>query len=256
VSRSTYIAGLRAVEQVLAAGTAEVRRVYAEYRTANPRVETVIREAGERGIEVVPANRARLTQLSGDSRHQGGVAEIHRSTLLDEAALRTLVEQRLESAGAKLLLLVLDGIQDPHNLGACLRTAEAAGVDAVVVPRHGAAGLGPTVSKVAAGAAESLPFAHVANLGRVLDWLRTYGVSVYGTSDRSEFSVYDSNFDRPLALVMGREESGLSKAVARRCDVVLGLPMQGSVSSLNVSVATGICLFEILRQRRPLGSDT
>ncbi|MDX1480854.1 MAG: 23S rRNA (guanosine(2251)-2'-O)-methyltransferase RlmB, partial [Woeseiaceae bacterium] len=167
-----------------------------------------------------------------------------------EAGLRTLVEQRLELPGSRqLLLLILDGVQDPHNLGACLRTAEAAGVDAVVVPRHGAAGLGPAVSKVAAGAAEALPFARVPNLGRVLDWLRDYGVTIYGTSDKSEFSLYDSNFDRPLALVMGREESGLSKAVARRCDVVLALPMHGTVASLNVSVATGICLFEVLRQR-------
>ena len=257
MSKTKYVTGLRAVEQLLAADTAEVRRIYVEYRSANPRVAEILSTARMRGIEIQSANRARLQQIGGENRHQGVVAEVARSTVLDEAGLRQLVERRLEYPGhGKLLLLVLDGVQDPHNLGACLRTADAAGVDAVVVPRHSAAGLGPTVSKVAAGAAEHLPFAQVANLGRVLDWLHDYGVTVYGTSDKSEFSLYDSNFDRPLALVMGREETGLSRAVASRCDVVLSLPMAGAVSSLNVSVATGVCLFEVLRQRRPPGADS
>ena len=165
MSKQQYITGLRAVEQLLAGDDlAEVRRIYAEYQTANPRVEAVIHAARQRGIEIQAANRARLTQISGESRHQGVVAEVRRSTVLDEAGLRTLVEGRLES-GQPLLLLLLDSIQDPHNLGACMRTADAAGVDAVVVPRHGAAGLGPTVSKVAAGAAEQLPFVPVAYSG-------------------------------------------------------------------------------------------
>ena len=146
--------------------------------------------------------------------------------------------------------MLLDGIQDPHNLGACLRTADAAGVDAVVVPRHGAAGLGPTVSKVAAGAAEHLPFAAVANLGRVMGWLGDYGVTLIGTSDSAATSLYEGDYDRPLAIVMGREHSGLSKSVAARCDLLVNLPMAGEVASLNVSVATGICLYEIVRQRR------
>ena len=251
MSKSKYVAGLRAVEQLLSSRTTEVRRLYAEYRSANPRVEALIATATSRGIEVQSANRARLQQIGGASRHQGVVAEVQRSTLLDEAGLRSLVEERLESAGDRmLLLLLLDGVQDPHNLGACLRTADAAGVDAVVVPRHGAAGLGPTVSKVAAGAAEQLPFVQVGNLRRVLGWLREYGVTVIGTSDRAEMSPYDTDLDRPLALVMGCEETGLSKGVAARCDELLCLPMQGQVSNLNISVATGICLYEVLRQRR------
>ena len=145
MSAGRYLTGLRAVEQLLASESAEVRRLYAEYQTANPRVEAIIRAARQAGIEIQAANRARLTQISGESRHQGVVAEVRRSTVLDEAGLRSLVEKRLED-GHKLLLLLLDGIQDPHNLGACMRTADAAGADAVVVPRHGAAGLGPTVS--------------------------------------------------------------------------------------------------------------
>jgi 23S rRNA (guanosine2251-2'-O)-methyltransferase len=250
MSKSRYVTGLRAVEQLLAVQDAEVRRIYAEYQTANPRVEALIAEANNRGIEVQPANRARLAQISGESRHQGIVAEVRRSTLLDEAGLRTLVEERLQSGdGRKLLLLLLDGVQDPHNLGACLRTADAAGADAVVVPRHGAAGLGPTVSKVAAGAAESLPYASVANLGRVLGWLKDYGVAVLGTSDRASQTLYEAGLDRPLALVMGNEHTGLGKRIEALCDELISLPMQGSVSSLNVSVATGIFLYEINRQR-------
>ncbi len=250
MSRARYITGLRAVEQLLAGDTAEVRRLYAEYRTANPRVEAIIRAARQAGIDVQAANRARLTQISGESRHQGVVAEVRRSTVLDEAGLRALVENRLE-AGTPVLLLMLDGIQDPHNLGACLRTADAAGVDAVVAPRHGAAGLGPTVSKVAAGAAEHLPFAAVANLGKVLDWLGSYGIRRIGTSDRADASLWEADLAGPVALVMGREHTGLSKGIASRCDALVSLPMRGAVSSLNVSVATGICLYEIVRRRGP-----
>jgi 23S rRNA (guanosine2251-2'-O)-methyltransferase len=251
MSRSQYVTGLRAVEQLLATKDAEVRRVYAEYQTANPRVEALIVAANNLGIEIQPANRARLAQISGEARHQGIVAEVRRSTILDEAALRSMVEQRLQNqAESRLLLLLLDGVEDPHNLGACMRTADAAGVDAIVVPRHGAARLGPTVSKVAAGAAENLPFASVGNLARVLGWLRDYGVSILGTSDKGSQSVYDTDFERPVALLMGNEHTGLTKRMEGLCDELVSLPMQGNVSSLNVSVATGICLYEALRQRR------
>lgn len=249
MTKSRYVTGLRAVEQLLAAQDAEVRRIYAEYQTANPRVEALINMANSRNIEVQPANRARLAQISGEARHQGIVAEVRRSTVLDEAGLRSLVEERLQSGEGKLLLLLLDGVQDPHNLGACLRTADAAGVDAVVVPRHGSAGLGPTVSKVAAGAAESLPFASVANLGRVLGWLKDYGVVVIGTSDRGDQSLYEADLVRSLALVMGSEHTGIGKRIEGLCDELVSLPMKGSVPSLNVSVATGIFLYEINRQR-------
>jgi 23S rRNA (guanosine2251-2'-O)-methyltransferase len=205
----------------------EVRRIFAEYQTANPRVEALIAEANNQGIEIQPANRARLAQISGESRHQGIVAEVRRTTVLDEAGLRSLVERRLQDEnGPKLLLLLLDGVQDPHNLGACMRTADAAGVDAIVVPRHGAAGLGSTVSKVAAGAAENLPFASVGNLARVIGWLGDYNVTVLGTSDKGSASLYDTDLDRPLALVMGREHTGLGKRIEGLCDELVSLPMQ------------------------------
>lgn len=251
MSKSKYVTGLHAVEQLMATKSADVRRICAEYQTANPRVAALIETANKLGIEVQPANRARLKQISGEARHQGIIAEIRRSTALDEAGLRSLVEEGLQASDdSQLLLLLLDGLQDPHNLGACMRTADAAGVDAIVVPRHGAAGLGPTVSKVASGAAEHLPFASVGNIARVIGWLRDYGVVVVGTSDKGKTSLYDTDLDRPLALVMGREDSGLGKRIEGLCDDLVNLPMQGAVSSLNVSVAAGICLYEVLRQRR------
>jgi 23S rRNA (guanosine2251-2'-O)-methyltransferase len=250
MSRSRYVAGLRAVEQLIGSEQAKISRLYAEYQSENPRVGAIIARANARGIEIQSANRARLQQISGEVRHQGIVAEIVRSPILDEAALRTLVESQLADASASpLLLLILDGIQDPHNLGACLRSADAAGTGAVIVPRHGAAGLGPTVSKVAAGAAENLPFASVPNLGRVLGWLADYGVRTIGTSDVADKTLYDCDLTVPLAMVMGREESGISRGIAARCDELVRLPMHGSVASLNVSVATGVCLYEALRQR-------
>ena len=251
MSKPQYVTGLRTVEQLLISGSGDIRQIFAEYQTENPRVQAIIAEARKAGIEIQPANRARLTQISGEARHQGIVAEVRRSTVMDEAALRTMIEERLQQAdGGRIVLLLLDSVQDPHNLGACLRTADAAGVDAVVVPRQGAAGLGPTVSKVAAGAAETLPFVPVANLGKVLQWLKDYGVRCIGTSDRADGNLFDADLTGSVALVMGREHTGLSKGITSRCDQLVSLPMQGAVSSLNVSVATGICLYEIVRQNR------
>jgi 23S rRNA (guanosine2251-2'-O)-methyltransferase len=248
MSKAKYVTGLRSVETLLSRQSAEILKIYAEYQTANPRLEAVIEQANARGIEIQPANRARLHQISGENRHQGVVAEIRRARTMDEGALRTLVEEKL-TGDKSLLLLVLDGIQDPHNLGACLRTADAAGVDAVIVPRHGAAGLGPTVSKVAAGAAEAIPFAAVSNTGKTLAWIKEYGVSVIGTSDAGDRRLYDCDLGGPVALVMGQEHAGLRKNIQARCDELVSLPMYGTVSSLNVSVATGICLYEVVRQR-------
>ena len=251
MSKARYVTGLRAVEQLLSHPAAEIVKLYAEYKTANPRVESIIAQANTQGIEIQSANRARLQQISGENRHQGVVVEVKRESILDEAGLRTLVENKLTGDESNpVLLLILDGIQDPHNLGACLRSADAAGADAVIVPRHGAAGLGPTVSKVAAGAAESLPFASVNNIGKVLGWLGDYGVKVVGTSDSADKTIYDVDFMGSVALVMGEEHGGIRKHLAGRCDELVSLPMQGTVSSLNVSVATGICLYEAVRQRR------
>ena len=250
MSGGRYVAGLRAVEQLLAGDVAKVKQLYVEYRSANPRVKAVVRLARDKSIEIQSANRSRLQSISGDARHQGVVAEIAGSAGMDEAGLRSLVESTLTTSDKPLMLLILDSVQDPHNLGACLRSADAAGVDAVVVPRHRSARPGPTVSKVAAGAAEVIPMATVANLGRVMDWLRDYGVVVVGTSGAAQKDLYDVDLSGPLAIVMGGEHEGLPKNVVQRCSELVRLPMAGSVESLNVSVATGICLFEAVRQRR------
>ena len=255
MSKAQYVTGLRAVEQLLATEDVAVKKLYAEYRSVNPRVAALVDIARARGIEILSANRARLGQMSGEARHQGIVAQIQRTTRLDEAGLRSLVEERMTGAGERpLLLLILEAVQDPHNLGACLRSADAAGVDAVVVPRHSAADLGPTVSKVAAGAAEHLPYARVNNLSKVLNWLREYGVHIVGTAGEAEQSLYDVDLAGPTALIMGGEHGGLDRRTAKRCDVLAGLPMLGRVDSLNVSVAAGVCLYEAVRQRRDTGA--
>ncbi len=210
----------------------------------NPRILQLIDRARAAGVRVRFESRDEITRLAQTDKHQGCLL------IGRDSRPAADFENCLQSIGPETLLLVLDGVQDPHNLGACLRTADAAGVDAVIASKHGAAGLGPTVSKVAAGAAESLPFAAVTNMARTLGWLGDYGVNVVGTSDSAEHSLYDTDLRGPLALVMGREHSGLKANVAERCTRLVRLPMAGSVSSLNVSVATGICLYEALRQRR------
>ncbi len=250
MSSSKYVAGLRAVELLIASNPEKVKRIYAEYQSANPRVKAVVHAAQEKSIEVKSAHRARLQSMSGEARHQGVVAALGGQRSLDEAELRSMVEQRLTSDDEDpVLLLILDSVQDPHNLGACLRSADAAGVDAVVVPKHRAAKLGPTVSKVAAGAAESIPLVPVSNLGRVLDWLAEYGVAIVGTSDAAEGTLFDADLSGHVAIIMGGEHEGLAQGLMKRCTSLVSLPMAGIVESLNVSVATGICLFEAVRQR-------
>jgi 23S rRNA (guanosine2251-2'-O)-methyltransferase len=147
------------------------------------------------------------------------------------------------------LLLILDGVTDPHNLGACLRTADAAGVTAVVVPQDGAAGLSPVARKVACGAADTVPFVRVTNLARTLGQLKAAGVWLIGTSDKASRTLFEQDFSGPVAIVMGAEGAGMRRLTEENCDFLVSLPMQGAVSSLNVSVATGICLFEAVRQR-------
>ena len=191
-------------------------------------------------------NRATLDQLHpGTSRHQGIAAERAGEQLLDLHDLKTLVDQ----AGNQTLVLVLDGIKDPHNLGACLRTADATGVTAVVICKDKAVGLTPTVRKVAVGAAETVPLVQVTNLRRALDTLKQHGIWIYGTSDRAEASLYQQQLTGPIAIVMGSEDKGLRRLTAEHCDILVKLPMQGTVSSLNISVATGVCLYEVIRQR-------
>ena len=250
MSKSNYVIGLRAIEQLITNKNSEIKIIFAEYQSENKRLQSIIKSANTMGIVVKPANRSRLGQICGDSLHQGIVAEVRRKLINNESDLRTMIEERLSSEGGKsLFLLMLERIQDPHNLGACIRTADAAGVDAIIIGQDNSASLGPTTSKVAAGAAEHVPVIAVKNLGKVLTWMGDYGIERIGTADNATESLYEIDQKGPVILIMGHEHSGISKMISSRCDKLARIPMYGSISSLNVSVATGVCLFELIRKR-------
>jgi 23S rRNA (guanosine2251-2'-O)-methyltransferase len=249
-----FIYGLHAVDGLLRNKPKSVQRLWVQSGREDKRIAALVALAQNQGVPVARQPRQDLDgMVSG--RHQGVVAEAfdtpvsgdtNQSNLWQEQDLLRLVDNK----EGPLLLLVLDGVTDPHNLGACLRSADAAGVDAVVVPKDKSADLTPTVRKVACGAAEVVPFVRVTNISRTLQALQERGVWLYGTAGESEKTIYDSDLSGSIALVMGAEGSGLRRLTREQCDFLVNLPMSGSVSSLNVSVATGICLFEIVRQRR------
>lgn len=195
----------------------------------------------------IPATWTGRDQLDAiaEGNHQGVLALCERGEIRDEHYLNDL----LASLERPPLLLVLDGVTDPHNLGACLRSADAAGVDAVIAPKDNSAGISPIVRKVACGAADSVPFIVVTNLARTLRELQNKGLWLVGTAGEAEKSLYAADLQGPLALVMGAEDKGLRRLTRENCDLLVKLPMAGTVSSLNVSVAAGICLFEAVRQR-------
>ena len=196
-------------------------------------------------IPVQYVSKNTLDKLAQYGRHQGIVMRKRRS----QAVIHDLDDLVRASENTLPLFLVLDGIQDPHNLGACIRTADAAGVQAVILPRNRAAGISPVVSKVACGAVENVPLVQVTNLARALQELQAAGIWIIGATESAENSIYEIDLDRPLALVMGAEGKGLGQNIRRHCDILVNIPMAGIVESLNVSVATGICLFEAVRQR-------
>ena len=186
--------------------------------------------------------------MAPDARHQGAIARCTPLKELDETDLFKLVEQ-LGDGDTAALLLILDGVQDPHNLGACLRTAEAAGAHAVIAPKDRASGLTSTAMKVSSGSAERLPFIQVTNLARVLRELQQLGVWLVGTSGDSESTLFEADLKGPLAVILGAEGRGIRRLTREHCDQVIYIPMQGGAESLNVSVAAGVCLFEAARQR-------
>lgn len=196
------------------------------------------------GVKAQLASRSALDNKAKGGQHQGVVAKVQAAPILNEADLAKLLDEQ-----ATPLLLVLDGVTDPHNLGACLRTADAAGVQGVIVPKDNSAGLTPIVRKVASGAAETVPLFQVTNLARTLRALQERNIWVVGTAGEADHSLYQSTFSGGLALVMGAEGKGMRRLTREHCDELISIPMAGSVSSLNVSVATGVCLFEMIRQR-------
>lgn len=239
------IFGLHAVEAVLRRQPEAVARLWIQAGRRDKRIGAISQLAANQGVNVETLPRDELDRKV-DGRHQGVVAEVAGGARAwDEARLW----QRLAECEQPPLILVLDGVTDPHNLGACLRSADAAGVDAVIVPRDRSADLTPTVRKVACGAAEAVPFVRVTNLARVLEGLKERGIWLYGTAGEADATLYDSDLTVPAAIVMGAEGAGLRRLTREACDYLVRLPMAGSVSSLNVSVAAGVCLFEAVRQR-------
>jgi 23S rRNA (guanosine2251-2'-O)-methyltransferase len=222
-----------------------VRQLWVLDSRHDARLDELLTKAAALGIPVQPVARDKLDKLTGDGRHQGVVAEAGAAQAGDEHDL----EACLAALTSPAFVLVLDGVQDPHNLGACLRSANAAGVHAVVVPKDRAAELTPVVRKAAAGAAEMTPFFQVTNLARTLRWLKQQNIWLVGLAGEAKDSIYGMDFKGPLALVLGAEGSGLRRLSKAECDFLACIPMQGTVESLNVSVAAGIVLFEALRQR-------
>jgi 23S rRNA (guanosine2251-2'-O)-methyltransferase len=201
--------------------------------------------AKNKKIRIELLSRQALDKLTQNANHQGAVAFFEKSKQYTEKDLDSILDHLSEPA----FLLILDGIQDPHNLGACLRSADAAGVHAVLAPKDKSVGLTPAVCKVASGAAESIPFIQVTNLARTLRELKEKNVWIYGAAAEASQTLYQADLKGSIAIVLGAEGSGLRRLTREHCDVLLNVPMAGSVSSLNVSVATGIFLFEAVRQR-------
>lgn len=237
--------GIHAVRVMLARNPQRVRRVLVTSGRDAGRLGELKALAERAGVQVTPADAPLLDRLAEGGRHQGVVAEIAPRVGDPE----TLLEEALEAARGLPLLLVLDGVQDPHNLGACMRSADAAGVHAVIAPRDRAAGLTPVARKVAAGAAETVPFIPVVNLARTLRDLKDRGVWLVGTDDAADKAYFEVDFTGPLALVMGSEGEGMRRLTRECCDQLVSIPMAGAVESLNVSVAAGVVLFEAVRQR-------
>lgn len=237
--------GIHPVESALDQSAGQVRLLVVAAESKNPRTRKLEKRARALGIRIESRPRATLDRDSDGQRHQDVMAEFEANNLYDEQDLESV----LEKMNAPKLVLVLDGVQDPHNLGACLRTADAAGVGLVILPKDGSAGLTPVARRSAAGAAEVMPLLLATNLARVLRKLKEQGVWLAGTADDTEQDIYQADLTGPLALVMGSEGKGMRRLTSELCDFLVRIPMQGSVSSLNVSVATAVCLFEINRQR-------
>ncbi len=244
MARIDTLIGFHAVSSRLRHHAATIEEIYVDRTRQDARLKDLLAAANERGVRVHAVEPDRLGGLAGGGRHQGVVARAEPLPQLTDPV--DLVDQ----VGADLLLLVLDGVQDPHNLGACLRVADAMGVHAVVAPRDRAVALTATVQKVASGAADTVPYITVTNLARTLRELQDAGVRVVGTDDEATASLTEVDVVGPLAIVLGAEGSGLRRLTRETCDWTVRIPMLGSVESLNVSVAAGICLYEA-RRRRP-----
>jgi 23S rRNA (guanosine2251-2'-O)-methyltransferase len=239
------IVGIHGARAALKYGREGVAELWLESRRRDRRLAEVAELALKAGIAIRQATRAELDAAVEGASHQGVLAWARVPSSRNEQDLTRI----LDEAKGPPFLLILDSVQDPHNLGACLRTADAAGAHAIIAPRDNAVGLTPVVCKVASGAVQTLPFIQVTNLARTIGSLKARGIWLIGTAGEAESSLFETDLGGPIALVMGGEGKGLRRLTREHCDLLVHLPMLGAVESLNVSVAAGICLYEALRQR-------
>ncbi len=246
--------GFHAVGVRLKTAPKSIIEIYADPARRDARMRQFVERVQEAGVRLLEADGARLARMTGSHGHQGVAARVNE--IAQVHSLDELLET-LEASNAALppekrtqaLILVLDGVTDPHNLGACLRVADGAGVHAVIAPKDHAAGINATVAKVASGAAETVPYFMVTNLARTLNELKERNIWVIGTSDQATSTLYQADLKVPVALVLGAEGDGMRALTAKTCDQLVSIPMCGAVESLNVSVASGVCLYEAVRQR-------
>lgn len=249
MAQQEFLYGIHSVEAVLENEPERILEVMIAKGRSDDRINTIVNLARSNGISVQFVHRKTLDEKSNGEQNQGLLARAKPARVLVEADLDKILEDVQSAKAATPFLLVLDGVTDPHNLGACLRNADAAGVQAIIVPKDNAVGVTPVVRKVAVGAAETVPLIQVTNLTRTLKHIQQQGVWVIGTAGEAQQLIFDCKLQGPIALVMGAEGKGMRRLTRETCDELVKLPMAGSVSSLNVSVATGICLYEIVRQR-------
>lgn len=243
--KTSKLFGLHSVQAALEYAPNKIIRVWVDGQRVDKRLSKILAELASQGIEPEKTDRKMLDRLADGNNHQGIAMEVTLPGELSESDLKTMIQ----SLSGTALLLVLDNVQDPHNLGACLRTAEATGVHGVIITKDNATGITPTVCKVASGAAEIVPVYQVTNLSRTLRWLKGEGIWVAGAAGEAEQTLYQVDLTMPMALVIGAEGSGLRRLTKDLCDLLIKLPMLGKVESLNLSVATGVLLYETVRQR-------
>ena len=243
MSSPKVLFGFHAVGVRLKTAPQSIVEIYFEPTRRDARMRQFVTKAQEAGVRLIEADALRIAKLSGSHGHQGVAARVEALPQVHS------LDELLESLTEPTLLLVLDGVTDPHNLGACLRVADGAGVHAVIAPKDHAVGVNATVAKVASGAAETVPYFMVTNLARTLNELKERNIWCIGTSDDAPKTLYEVDLKGPVALVLGAEGEGIRQLTRKTCDELVRLPMKGAVESLNVSVASGVCLYEAVRQR-------
>jgi len=243
LSNARILFGFHAITVRLKTAPKSIVELHVETERRDARMRSFVERAREEGVRIVDSDADRLDKLAGSARHQGVVARV------EPVKMPHSLDEVIENVAGAPLLLFLDGVTDPHNLGACLRVADGAGAHAIVAPKDHAVGVNATVAKVASGAAETVPYIMVTNLARTLGEVKEHAIRVIGTSDDAEQTLYDLDLTGPVAFVLGSEGDGMRQLTRKTCDQLVRIPMAGAVESLNVSVAAAVCLYEALRQR-------